>query len=469
MRVAPVELVDGAAEGRPVTAFERRLLAAAVLAWLVTAIMNLLAGPPLGHDEAMFSLIARGHEMPFLYRSRGVTTVAELGVALGGADWQMRLASTGIGASIVLAVFAAGRAIGGARTGAWAAAVIAGGHQMAWRSAELLGDLPAAAGIVAGVAVLAAELPREAGPRWRIVLAAPAFAAAFYFRYGSAPVIALAGAGAAVLWWRVLLRPAAALRALAAAALFALLLVPHAVHSLRETGALLGVLRFASGVPHRAYYGEGLVTYLTSNPFHYYGALVAPLMLAGLVGLAGLARERRRAPWFLAWVALGQLLLLGLQSHAQPRYVFAAVALLTVLGVEAVQRHARRARPAGPRLALALVAATWLGCLIACVVRNTRIAERRTTITLAAAAIRADVSGASCVAFSDTVHYILEWYARCEAVDSAGKATAALEPGREHYFVSLPYGARDGSGFAGRASRELPTGDARVRVWKLLD
>jgi hypothetical protein len=171
--------------------------------------------------------------------------------------------------------------------------------------------------------------------------------------------------------------------------------------------------------------------------------------------------------------SLGQLGLLGLQSHAQPRYVFAAVALLAVLGVAAVRRYdagrARTAGPAGSRLALALVAAAWLGCLIASAVRNTRIAERRATVTIAAAALRADASGRSCVAFSDAAHYILEWYARCEAVDSAGSATAALEPGRASYFVSVPYGPRDGAGFAGRASRELPTGAARGRVWKLLD
>src|SRR5947207_1929876 len=42
---------------------------------------------------------------------------------------------------------------------------------------------------------------RDAGPRWRLVAAAPLLAAAFYLRYGSAPVIALALGAAGLIWW----------------------------------------------------------------------------------------------------------------------------------------------------------------------------------------------------------------------------------------------------------------------------
>ncbi|HEX4422437.1 MAG TPA: glycosyltransferase family 39 protein, partial [Kofleriaceae bacterium] len=182
--------------------FERKLLGAAVLGWAVVATLHLVGGPPLGHDEAAFAIVARGDGPIWLYRSRGVTLLAELGLALGGGDVAMRLASTVLGLGVVLGVYAVGRAVFGARSGAWAAAVIAGAHPMLARSADLLGDLPAVAGVLAGMAVLAGELDRPGGPRWRIVAAAPAFAAAFYARYGTAPVIAIAGLIAIALWWR---------------------------------------------------------------------------------------------------------------------------------------------------------------------------------------------------------------------------------------------------------------------------
>jgi 4-amino-4-deoxy-L-arabinose transferase-like glycosyltransferase len=439
--------------------FERRLLGAAVLAWAIVAAMNLLAGPPLGHDEAAFAIVARGDGPIWLYRSRGVVALARLGLALGGADWQLRLASAIVGLGVVLAVYAVGRAAFSARTGAWAAAVIAGAHPMMVRNAELLGDLPATAGVLAGVAVLVGELGRPGGPRWRIALAAPAFAAAFYVRYGSIPVIAIAGLAALVLWWRpIRARP---LPVLATAALFVLLLVPHVMHSLRYTEEVFGVLHWSAGTPRLAYPGEGLVTYLTSNPFSYYGALVAPVMVAALVGLARTFRSR--PPWLLAIVALGQLLAIGIESHAQPRYLFIAIALLVVLGVETVRPLAR------PRVALALASAAWLGIAIGTIPYDRAVAHSRATITAAAAAIRADQGAGPCVVIAGLVAQLM-WYTRCQGTRLDDIAPGTLAPDHDRYLVSTPYTPLDGAAFAaahGVTLVELPTGNDRARVWAL--
>src|SRR6185436_8247952 len=176
---------------------DRRLFIAAICVWATAALIGLVFGPSLGHDEAAFALTARGQAPAgaWLYRSDGTVAIARIGIALGGAEWQLRLASTVLNALALVGVYAVGRVSFAPRTGAWAAAVLAGAHPMALRAAELLSDLPAMAGILGGIALLASELEsgeRDAGPRWRIVLAAPIFAAAFYVRYGSAPVIALA-------------------------------------------------------------------------------------------------------------------------------------------------------------------------------------------------------------------------------------------------------------------------------------
>jgi len=437
----------------------RRLLGAALLGWAAVAAMNLIAGPPLGHDEAAFAIVARGGADIWLYRSRGVAYLADLGVALGGADWQMRLASAVVGLGVVLAVYAVGRAVFSARTGAWAAAVIAGAHPMVIRNAELLSDLPATAAVLAGVAVIAAELGRPEGPRWRLVLAAPAFAAALYLRYGSAPVIAIAALSALVLWWRTIAaRPGPVI---ATAAGFVVLLLPAAVYSLHQTGTVLGVLRLSSGVPYRPYWGAGLVTYMTSNPFAYYGALVAPVMLAAILGLARTLRGR--GPWFLAIIGFGQLLAIGLPIHAQPRYVFIAVALMVVLGVEALRPLAR------PRLALVAVAAAWLGVAIAGILLNRAIAHSRGAILAAAAAIRADHRAGSCTVIAPKVPQLM-WYARCDGALAVPTDAWALAPGHDRYLVSTPYAPFDGSAFAAAhqlTAVELPTGDARARVWAI--
>lgn len=445
--------------------FERRLLGAALVAWAVVAAIQLWLGPPLGHDEAAFAIVARGDSEPWLYRSRGVTLLAELGLALGGADWQMRLASALLGLGVVPAVFAVGRAAFSARTGAWAAAVIAGAHPMAIRSAALLGDLPATAAALAGLAILATELARPGGPRWRVALAAPAFAAAFYLRYATAPVIAIAGIAALAVWWRpIRARP---LPIAATAAAFAALLVPHIAHSVDHTGAVLGVLRASAEVPARAYPGEGLVSYVTANPFAYYGALVGPLIIAGLAGLA--LRLRSRPAWFLAAVAIGQLIAIGLQSHAQPRYIFIASTLLAVLGVETLRSAVAPRRPRLARLAVPAAVLAWLAVAIAAIPLDRSVARSRRAITAAADAIRADRRTGPCIAIASQVPQLM-WYARCRTVLARVVEPDALQPGRDRYLVSTRYAPLDGPSFAAAHQLrivELATGTDRAHVWAI--
>jgi hypothetical protein len=437
----------------------RRLVLAALAVWLAVTAIGLWLGPPLGHDEAAFAAIARGDAPPWfwLYRSSGTVAIARLGVALGGAEWQVRLLSAALSPAVVIAVFAVGRAAFTARTGAWAAAVIAGAHPMVLRGYQLLSDLPATACLLGGMAVLIGELERDGGPRWRLVWAAPLLAAALYLRYGSAPVLAVVGVAAVVLWWRAI--AARPLRALATAAVFAALLVPHFLNSVDATGAALGILRISAGMPRRAYVGEGLVTYLTSNPLEFYGALAGPVMVAGVIGLV---RARRRAPWYLAIVGFGQLVALGLESHGQPRYVFVAVSLLVVLGCDALRRLER------PRLAALAVAAAWLGAVAGQIV-GCRAAQRsRAPIVRAAQVIDADAAGRPC-AVAAPITPQLAWYSRCVI----GRSTTMGEPlpaDRVRYVAAFGGGAIELPrvlAYNPLRAVPLPTGDPGAQVWRL--
>lgn len=438
---------------------DRRLLTAALVAWALVAALGVALGPPLGHDEAAFALVARGAapQGGWLYRSEGTVAIARLGLALGGAAWQLRLASAVLGCALVVAAFALGRAAFSARIGAWAAALVAGAHPMAMRSAQLLSDLPAAACIVGGIAILAGELDRDAGPRWRLVAAAPLFAAAFYLRYGSAPVVAFAIAAACLVWWRaVLTRPLPMLVTIAA---LAALVLPHLLHALAVTGTALGILEVSAGMPRRAYVGEGLVTYLTSNPLAFYGALIAPVMVAGVLGLV---RARRRAPWYLAIVALGQVTALGLSSHGQPRYVFAATVLLVVLGVDVIARFDR------PSLALAAVVAAWLGVAVAVVATCRTEDGIRAPILHAAEAIRADAGDRPCAVVAALAPQ-LTWYARCEVYLPAllGQPLPADRPRYAASFTRWPIDLAALLASQHLRATPMPSGDPDAQLWRL--
>ena len=398
-----------------------------MLAWLAVGVLALLSGPPLGHDEAAYAVAARGDAPAWTYRSTGMIAIARVGLALGGSELALRAVALVVGTGVLVGAFALGKAAFDARTGAWAAAVLATAHPMAARSAELIGDLPATACLLGGVALLIGEL-ELARPRWRLVWAAPLFAAAFYIRYGSAPVIGMIAVLALVLYARKL----ACLPVLATAVVAVLLVVPHILHSIATTGSPLGILTVSAGMPRRAYVGEGLVTYVTSNPFKFYGALVAPAMLGGLVTLV---RSRRRAAWFVVLLALGQFISLGIESHAQPRYVFFATALLVVAGVDVIRRLDR------PRLAVGACALAWLGLAIAIVPFQRYLAELRHPLYAAATAVRDDAAGRPCAIAANVAPQLI-WATHCDVI-IAKTAPNLRSPwpasARVKYVVSAPH------------------------------
>ena len=215
------------------------------------------------------------------------------------------------------------------------------------------------------------------------------------------------------------------------------------------------MLDISRTMPRRAHLGEGLVTYLTSNPFVYYGALVAPVAIVGLATcwLYG------RVGWFIGLVAIGQLVTIGINTHGQPRYVFLAVALLVVPGVATFARLGR------PRIALGLVACAWLGVAVAIVPYNRRLAELRQPIVRAARVVAADAAGRPCLAIARIVPQLM-WYGRCDG-RLAVHAGAMPWPQRRAYLVSLPEHRLERGAVGPRPAHELPAGDPRIQVWVL--
>jgi 4-amino-4-deoxy-L-arabinose transferase-like glycosyltransferase len=442
-----------------------------LVAWFVVGVLALASGPPLGHDEAAYAVAARGDAPAWNYRSTGMIAIARAALALGGSTFALRGLALVLGAGVLVAACALGKAAFDARTGAWAAVVLATAHPMAARSAELIGDLPATACLLGGLAVLVGELERERA-RWRIVSAAPLFAAAFYIRYGSAPVIAMIAVLAIVLYARRL----ACLPVLATVVVAVLLVVPHVVHSIETTGSPLGILTVSASMPRRAYIGEGLVTYVTSNPFRFYGAIVAPVMLAGLATLATRGPRRRRAPWFVVLLALGQLISLGIESHAQPRYVFFATALLVVAGVDVLRRLGPRLA-VRPSLAVAACGLAWLGIAIAIVPYQHFLATLRRPLYAAASAVRDDAAGRPCAIAANVAPQLI-WATRCEVViaKTAPKLQAPWPAGTIDYVVSAPHAViapallHDVAATAHAVPHELAVANKdapEVHVWRL--
>jgi 4-amino-4-deoxy-L-arabinose transferase-like glycosyltransferase len=417
------------------------VLAAGIAGWLVLVAMTLGADPPLGHDEAQYAIAAQdlieGKPVRWTYLSVGMDAFALPGVLLGGSELALRIMPALAGLALLLAAGWLARAAAGDAAAAWTVAVIAATHSIARRAAELLSDIPSTACLLAGTAIVMTELLREDGPRRRLLLAAPCLAATFYLRYGSVLAIAAISVPALVVGWRgVARRPGLAAGTIA---LFALLLAPSFLLAKATTGSALGIFLDSREVLGDQYVGQSVVTYMTSNPFLFYGMVTTPVMLAGLIAIRR-ARDRRV---LLLWlIAVADIVAVGLTPVAQSRYVFLGIVLLVVLGVDEISRWVT-ARPPKVRRVLGgfagvAVAASWVTVAVFTYTLDGSRARRSAPTLAAIAAIRDDARGAPCLAIGRRSTQ-LQWYTGCVSVHFAEPEEIANyrvylvhEPGGEH-------------------------------------
>jgi hypothetical protein len=164
-------------------------------------------------------------------------------------------------------------------------------------------------------------------------------------------------------------------------------------------------------------------------------------------------------------IALGQIIALGIESHAQPRYVYCAMILLVVLGVDCVQRLApvqlRRA-------ALPLAISAWIGVMVAVPYYTRFLADARSPVVASAAAIRQDAGGRPCLVVAKSVTQLM-WYTGCRehllrALDQVPPWMAE----RIGYVVSWPSAQIGIAGLLDAqpgSARSVPVADPRARVW----
>jgi len=410
-------------------------------AWLVVALLTWAGGAPLGHDESQYAIAARealaGEPPRWFYLSRGMNIVAIPGLWLGGSVQALRFVPLLFGVGFVMAAYALGRRVATPLAAALAVVVLACSRNVVGMSADLLSDMPAAACLLVAVGLIAGELGRDDIVRWRIVAIGPLMAAAFYLRYGSViPIAVIVGAAVLVASRKLFLRP---LPALVAAALFLVCLIPHFLEANKLLGSVLGILRLSKEVPNEVNPESGLATYLTSNPFKFYGVITT---LALLPGLASLHLGDRKK--FFVWlVGVGSLIAMGLTAHGVFRYVLLPVACLVVLGTDQVVRWVEPVLAKRAQARRIVVAA----CVLALVVPWALMARRQFAVgdsrekrlqpmLTAAAAVKKDAAGSACVMIGYR-YTQLEWYSGCFAplILDPGAAKWGFEHARRVYLV----------------------------------
>jgi hypothetical protein len=180
---------------------------------------------------------------------------------------------------------------------------------------------------------------------------------------------------------------------------------------------LVHTLLVSAGVPPPE---SGLATY-ASHPIAYVGALAAPLVV---IAVAGAWRDR----WYLyaAVIGLADIIALGLETHAQGRYILLGVVLLVAVGTAVARDFALQLagpvrRAIGALCAMAVVA-SWLAAIAAAWgARDRRVAGMAPTLA-ACEAIHRDARGHACLVIGRHTTQ-LEWYSGCRsAYDATGLA-----------------------------------------------
>lgn len=363
------------------------VLAFVVVVVVVVALVPLIMdGGTLGHDEAAYALKARSwlEGTPdsgwSIHRAPALSAIEYVVLSFGGGETAMRMSGLLALAGLTAATWWLGTRMFDRTVGAIAAVVVVAGPSMLRRATEALTDIPAAAFLMASMAIVWIDFARRRGPTYQLLWVIPLAWAAFYLRYQAVLAFGLIAVAMLIAWWpRIKARPAPVV---VSAVVGAIGLVPHAMYATAELGSPIAILQATGEVAGREYFGEGIVDYAMLLGWPIAGLLGLPLVVFFLWWLARSWSQpgRSQAAIFLAVPAIGQVLALGVLSHGEPRFVFfplALVAIGAVAGAIEVTAGWSPSYRAGARVALVALLVSSLGISVA----NTRSSVENRALT----------------------------------------------------------------------------------------
>lgn len=433
-------------------------------------------GALFGPDETEYALVARAlaEGTPLIgWLPPDPPLLSILGIAalpFGDVEVALRVIGLISGLVLLFGVWLLGRSLSGPACGLLAALAVAGIPNLQLYSSYFLTDVPASAMLILLVLLVWRRFELDEGKGGFLALAVIA-AAAFYVRYSSSLPIILIGLTTVILWpGRVM---AARRRIFLAVGMLALLLLPYFVLATLTTGTPWGIARLAITYSAPAHAGDALRTYLRSFPSDLAGTAAAAIMAAGLLGwlIRLVFGDRRgqtfRATTLLVFPALAQVVVLGITSLAQTRFIYFPIACLILAGSLELVSAWRRFPATRALLAVPIVlvlAASAIDSGIGNVDRQALNSPREQFIAVASRAIRADAKAGSCSVLT-YLNTFVSWYSRCATVTYGFPPVAGRESlltGEHRYLLLLAGFDPYGHGFsAGQPTGELLAGYLR--------
>ena len=431
-----------------------------VVVVLVALVPQIVDGGTLGHDESAYALKAR-HWLEgtpetgwSLHRAPALSAFGYLVLAVGGEEPMLRTIGLLSLAGIAAATWWLGSMVLNRTVGSIAAVTVVAGSATLRRATEYLTDLPSAALLVCCMAVVWFEFERrEGGPTYRLLWVLPFAWAAFYLRYQSALAFLLIGLTVMILWWGPIRRRPGPLVFTAFVGLAGL--VPHVLMAVTETGSPIGIILVTGEAAGREFLGEGLVDYILLLGWPLIGLLGLPLVafFSWWLWVGWSDPVQRKTGLFLGIPAVSQVLVLGLVSHGEARFVFFPLALVTIgatAGALVIREGWSEPLRRGARAALVLLL---IGSVALAVAATRRSVENRALsnepLELAGDRIETESGGAACGVLTSYAPQIT-FYSECStdvfrSATEPADAVARLE-GDEKFMVLVEDGKRQPGG-----------------------
>lgn len=415
------------------------LVGVAVLATMTAAAAYMIAhGRVLGWDESIYAAKARsivtslGDQAWQQYRPPGLPVLGTLAGAANFSDAAVRSVSGALGIVALAAMWILGRLT----IGRWGAIV---GLLIACASPVVLdelrqfhNDLPSAGVLLLLMALLWYSLETRETPDWRMLLAAPLAAGAFYLRYGAVVMLVAIAATTVLLWGPHLWRHRVI--SVATALLTALLALPHLVIATLDTGSPLGIVSASASKVDTTGPLTAVADYVAFLPDSFAGPLgiiaiaTGALMLCAVATLRVCGHATPQRTKGIAWLgipAVASTIGTVLVSHAEARYLIPpfllacliAGAAMTTIGASVLPMASPgggaklvRVISAGSLVALALVSAYLIRRDVFSVGRRP---DPNAWIAESGAWIRNHVAPSCDIA--TTISPMIGWYAGCRA------------------------------------------------------
>lgn len=308
---------------------------------------SLVSSYSLGHDESVYLAKARSWMVGTpadqfeVYRPIGMPIFGWLFLQFGESEISLRFFGIVFGIVTILFAYLLFRLILDEWVALATVSIVSTSTLFLREAPHFLNDIPSAGVLLALMYFFCVYV--RSGATSRVVYLIPILASlAFYLRYGTATTLVVIGLLSFILFFPSLkthVIPFARWKGVLL--LFLVLFIPHIIESFIYTGDIIGILAAGGRAAGREYLGEGLITYAKWLPNEMGGWVIGSASLVGIIATFVIIARRKLHKRFpgLVWVGsigLASLIVTGLLVHAEPRYAFFSLVLLSGAGVAGI-------------------------------------------------------------------------------------------------------------------------------------